>query len=466
VWSLDANSAAPAAAAARMFEVVPARAGVAGINENEYLCSVKDEANIYGPLAVAVPGTMAGIGQLWERWGALKWPAIVAPAQQLLEKGFAYGWTADAIKLKEDAIRKFESSVRHLMPSGKLPKATDSWRRPDMEKTLARIAKAGWKDFYEGELGRKIADHLSSIGGIMTRKDMSAYQPRITEAYAGAYRKARVYGATLPNGGLSSLQILNMLEGFEPGSDRTAIYWHRWAEILKLAWRDRLLYMGDPGFSSIAIEKFLSKEYAAGRVETLRQFPNQVDRLVPPFLNVPAGGTLHVSAADTKGNLVAVTISHGGFFGSCVTVPDTGITLGHGMCRFDPHPGLINSVGPGKRPLNNVAPMIVRVDERDVALGLRGGRRIVNASAQLAHRIVDYGATASQATGAPRIHVQAREPGEIAPSAGADILAELAAMGHQLNPTADLVSGAHCAELLKKEKKVRAGGNVAAAGAP
>src|SRR5688572_26369757 len=119
VWSLDANSVAPAAATERMFEVIPVRKGPAGINEREYACSVKDDANVYGPLAVGVPGTMAGIGLLWERWGALKWPDIVAPARELLEKGFPYGSTADAIKLKEVPIRSFEPTAKHLMPSGK-----------------------------------------------------------------------------------------------------------------------------------------------------------------------------------------------------------------------------------------------------------------------------------------------------------------------------------------------------------
>jgi gamma-glutamyltranspeptidase/glutathione hydrolase len=464
VWSLDADSVAPAAAKERMYEVIPVRKGPAGINELEYACSVKDDANIYGPLAVAVPGTMAGIGLLWERWGALKWYDIVAPAREVLEKGFPYGSAADAIKLKEAPIRSLESSTKHLMPSGKLPEASDLWHRPDMQKTLARISSAGWKDFYEGELGRKIADHLSGTGGIITRNDMAAYQPRVTKAYEITYRAAKAYGAALPNGGLSTLQILNMLEYFTPGSDSLAAYWHLWAEIQKLAWRDRFRYLGDPGFSKVPIERLLSKDYAAGRTETIRQFPKHVDSLVPSVPNGPSKGTLHVSAADTKGNLVAVTISHGGFFGSCVTVPQTGITLGHGMCRFDPHPGTVNSVGPRKRPLNNVAPMIVRTQDRDVALGLRGGRRIVNVSAQLAHRIVDYGATGSEATGAPRIHVQAREPAEIADSVPAKLREELAAMGHQLKPVTDLVLGAHCAEFLKKQNKVRAGGNVAAAG--
>lgn len=463
VWSLDADAVAPAAAHERMFTVLPVAGGPPGINENEYGCSVKEDANIYGPLAVAVPGTLGGIGSLWERWGKLKWQDIVAPSLILLEDGFPYGWTADAIKLKERSIRKFDASVHHLMPGGRLPDARDVWRRPDMEKTLKRLVTAGWRDFYDGELGRKIADFVAGLGGVLTRKDMAGFEPRITEPYAVTYRNARVYGAILPNGGLSSLQILNMLDCFEPVSDDNADYWHRLAEILKLAWRDRLLYLGDPEFAKVPVARLISKDYAAGRVETIRQFPNHVDRLAPPLPNSSPPGTLHVSAADASGNLVAITISHGGFFGSCLTVPGTGITLGHGMCRFDPRPGLANSPGPRKRPLNNVAPMIVQMQDRDIALGLRGGRRIVNVSTQLVQRIVDFKATGRQAATAPRMHMQAKEPGEIAASLSPSLLKQLLEMGHELKPVQDLVTGAHCAEFLKKEATVRASGNVFAA---
>jgi gamma-glutamyltranspeptidase len=121
-------------------------------------------------------------------------------------------------------------------------------------------------------------------------------------------------------------------------------------------------------------------------------------------------------------------------------------------------------VGAGKRPLNNVSPTILRLPDRDVALGLRGGRRIVNVSAQLAQRIIDFKSTVSEATAAPRLIMQAKEPGEIADSLEPSIVKELVSMGHELKPVAGLVMGANGAEFLKRERKVRAGGNAAAAG--
>lgn len=464
VWSLDSNSIAPQAAHERMFEVIPVGEGSSGINENEYDCRVRNNANVYGPLAVGVPGMMAGLGVLWERWGRRKWRDIVAPSLELLADGFPYGSTAGAVKSMEMVIRRFEPTREHLMPDGKVPSPEDIWRRRDMAKTLERVASAGWRDFYEGEIGRQIADYIGSIGGILTPEDMANFEPRVTAPYQITYRGASVYGPILPNGCLSSLQILNMLACFEPIADDTVEYWHQLAEILKLAWRDRLRYLADPDFAEVPVDRILSQDYAAGRVETIRQFPEHVDNLAHHHTVEPPHGTLHVSAADTDGNLVSVTISHGGAFGSCVTIPDTGVILGHGMCRLDPRPGYANSIASGKRPLNNVAPMILRLQKRDVATGLPGGRRIISVNAQMSQRVMDYGATSWEAAAAPRMHVQVKEPVEISASVGKALVDRLIKIGHEVKPVNRIGGTAHGAEILTGENLVRAGGETWAAG--
>ena len=214
----------------------------------------------------------------------------------------------------------------------------------------------------------------------------------------------------------------------------------------------------------VPVERLLSKGYAAGRVEKIRQFPEHVDQLEPSIPGGSPHGTLHVSTGDVEGNLVSVTISQGGAFGSCVTVPGTGIILGHGMCRLDPRPGHVNSIAPRKRPLNNVAPMILRLPDRDVAVGLPGGRRLIGVSAQMAQRVVDYGATAYEAATAPRMHVQTKEPVQLTESVGDSILDGLVGMGHEVQPVPNVAGAAHNAEILKREGTVRAGGNTWAVG--
>jgi gamma-glutamyltranspeptidase/glutathione hydrolase len=365
-----------------------------------------------------------------------------------------FGSVANAVRVREAVIRRFPAAEKHLIPEGRLPKPDDKWHRRDMETTLARVAQAGWRDFYEGELGRRIADHVRNLGGILTREDMARFDPRIVSPYETTFRGGRVFSGVLANGGLSVAQMLNMWEQLPKASLTDPMYWHQLAEVGKLAWRDRLRYFGD----GAAPERFLSKDYAAGRVQTLRSDPRSVDRQSAPSAN-PGPGTVNITTADADGNMVAMTISHGGSFGSCVTVPDTGITLGHGMCRFDPRPGRPNSVAPRKRPLNNVCPTILRLPDRDVACGLRGGRRIVNVASHICRQLIEHNATGLGAITSPRLHVEEQGPIEVTRDMNDAIVRELRLIGHEVN-ILDAVGGPTNACECLKDGGLRAASNV------
>ncbi|HEV2325844.1 MAG TPA: gamma-glutamyltransferase [Terracidiphilus sp.] len=464
VWSLDSNSTAPAAAHERMYEVMAKIPGKVGLNENEYECSVKDDANIYGPLAAAPPGFMGGVGMLWEKWGRLKWPEIVEPSIALVQNGFLYHDNAMEIERRLPVIRRYEATFRMVMPEGKLPNPGDIWPRPGLDITFARLASAGWRDYYEGELGRHIGDYIESIGGVMTRADMAAFQPRVTEPLASSFRGAPVYGPILPNGSLSAIQILNMLDCIDPLPIEDVRYWHRMAEILKLGWRDRLRYLADPDFVDVPAALLLSRDYAAGRVEILRNFPDYVDRLGPLQPAANPHGTANVSAADSEGNLVAVTLTQGNPFGTCVTVPGTGFTISHGMCRFDPRPGLPNSIAPRKRPLNNLCSILLRLPDRDIALGMQGGRRMISVIPQVAQRMVDFGMSPQAAAVSPRIHTMGFEPIECEIFPPFPFLEELRNAGHEVRPVEEVGRTVHAAELFHASKQIRAGGSTFAAG--
>ena len=464
VWSLDSNSAAPAAAHASMYEVTEKIPGKVGVNENEYDCSVKNDANVYGPLAAAPPGFMGGVGMLWEKWGRLKWSEIVEPSIALVQDGFPYGENAAEIERRLPIIRQYEPTYRLLMPDGKLPDAADIWHRPDLDRTLERLASAGWRDCYEGEIGRSIGDYVQSIGGIMTRDDMAAFESRVGVPLESCFRGAMVYGPILPNGSLSAMQILNMLDQFESLSLDNVHYWHRFAEILKLAWRDRIGYLADPDFVDVPGTRLLSRDYAAGRVEVLRNFRSYVDPLGSPQPPAMPHGTANVSAADAEGNVVAVTLTQGNPFGTCVTVPGTGFTLAHGMCRFDPRPGLPNSIAPRKRPLNNLGSMIIRLSDRDLAVGMQGGRRIISVIPQVAQRMIDFGMYPHEAATSPRIHTMGHEPVECEQSPPFPLEKELRSIGHDVRPVSEVGRTVHVAELFHATKTIVAGGSTFAAG--
>ncbi len=464
VFSLDANCIAPAAAREDMFDITARVAGKVGINEHEYDCSVAEDANVFGPLSVAPPGFVAGVGVLWEKWGRLKWKQIVAAALDVADNGVHYGDTAAAVAKRLSIVRRYEASAQLLLEDAGPPAADDIWHRPDLVGTLQRLATAGWRDFYEGDLGRRIGDHVSAIGGAMTRADMAAFEPRIGRTLETRYLIATVHGADLPNGAISVLQILDMLECLDCVPLEQPQYWHNLAEVLKLAWRDRLRYLGDPAAVDVPVDRLLDKTYAAGAARTIRESPAHVNREGPSRPSASRHGTAHVSAADAQGNVVSVTISQGNPLGSCIVVPGTGFVLGHGMCRFDPRAGRPDSIAPGKRPLNNVCPLVIRTPDRDIAVGMRGGRRIVSVVAQMAHRLVDFDMSPSAAATSARIHTLSDEPIEYDAAVPFPFVAELARMGHELRAVDELGGTAHCAEVSRPTRIVRAGGSIGAAG--
>jgi gamma-glutamyltranspeptidase / glutathione hydrolase len=420
VWSVDANTVAPAAATPAMFRVLPVRPGPPSLNEREYGCSVEDDANFYGPLSVGVPGFLGGVGAMWDRWGTLPWADIVAPARALVDAGLPYDAVRKDVEFKRKAIERYPSTAALLFRRGE-----DVWRRPELARTLQQLAAAGWEDFYRGELGRTIADFVRSQGGLLTREDMAAFAPRITEPYSGVYRGAEIHTAVSPNGGFSVIDALAELEREPVLPDSDARYWERLAPVLARMWTARLAG-SSPGPG-----------------------PH---------------GTVHVAAADAAGNVVSTTISQGGLFGSCLAVPGTGIILGHGMCRFDPHAGLANSPGPGKRPLNNCCPLIIRMAERDLAIGTRGGRRIVSVSVTLAQAIIDSGRGVHGAATAARMHTITGDPLEVSANFDPAIRAALEKSGYRVEVPDEVAGAAHGAEFLRGLGSIRAGGNTWAAG--
>src|SRR5262249_6564317 len=208
-------------------------------------------------------------------------------------------------------------------------------------------------------------------------------------------------------GGLTTLETLAVLKAL--GWDQWDANDPRWLrgqlEALRLAWDDRLKYLGDPDQANVPIRRLLSaghtRELATLVQESLRSrqpVPAQTD-------GRSAGGTIHLSAVDRSGMMVALTMTHGGSFGAQVTVDGLGLTLGHGMSRFDPRPDHPNAPGPGKRPLHNMCPTVVLRDGRPVlALGGRGGRRIPNAVFEVLTAFLARQAHLDEAVAAPRIH--------------------------------------------------------------
>lgn len=397
VTCIDANTTAPKAAAADMFQV-DARG------------RVRDESNYYGWLSAGVPGTLAGLQLALERHGNKSLGEVLAPAIRFARDGFEVPETVavhTAIASKE--LEADPVSKRIYFPHENRLTIGDTCRNVELADLLETLAERGSVEtFYRGDIAQHIASEFQRNGGLVTAEDFALYEAREVQPVAISWGDDSIHTVPLTGGGSSTMQALLTLralrwERFESPGKR----YHAALEALRLAWRDRFLYFGDPEHVEVPTERLLSDDYAE---QLAREVDESVKAGVPIDFDLDTfeqAGTVNVSAGDAQGNVVALTLTHGGAYGARVTVEGTGLTLGHGISRFDPRPGYANSIGPGKRPVNNMMPTVVLRRGRPVlAIGGRGGRLIPNALFSALLPFVVEGESMERSLGAPRLHTE------------------------------------------------------------
>ncbi len=398
VSAIDFNTAAPAAATEDMF--APGPDG-----------KVKGAVNETGWLAAGVPGVLAGLQLALDRFGSKPFAELVAPAAALARDGFKVeAGLASAIKSTAPLLAKDPASAKLLLPGGEPLKAGAVLRNPDLAALFDDLAKAkSVEPFYKGAPAKRIAAAFKAGGGLVTAADLAAYRARVVEPLALKWRGFSAHTPPPAAGGATALEALAVLKALgwddwkadDARSSRAAL------EALRLAWDDRLRLLGDPGKEEGPARRLLGDDHAKALAERVTRALKEGKPAAAETDGRGAGGTIHLSAADGKGNWAALTLTHGEAFGARVTVPGLGLTLGHGMSRFEPRPKHPNSPGPGKRPLHNMSPTIVLRDGRPVAaLGGRGGRRIPNAVFGVLLSLVGRGAAFADALAAPRLHTE------------------------------------------------------------
>lgn len=398
VMGIDFNTAAPHAARADLFSL-------------DADGKVKGRANMYGWLAAGVPGTLAGLQLALDHYGTRSFRQCVQPALHLARDGFAVSKSlADSTRAARAQLLKDPATARLLLRQGEPLTAGSTFRNTDLAKMLQALADDNSVEaFYRGDIGRQIAAVFKKNGGLATAEDFAAYRAREVEPLQLTWRDCSIYTAPLTAGGATVLEALGILKelGWDKWEEGAAKNNRARLEALRLAWEDRLRWLGDPEKEKVPIDRLLSPEYARRQAGRVRE---ALEKGVPIRTSVErgsAGGTIHLSAADTQGNLAALTLTHGSHFGARVTVPGLGLILGHGMSRFEPRTGHPNSVGPGKRPLHNMCPTVVlRKGVPVAALGGAGGRKIPNAVFEVLLRYIARGLSLEQAVAAPRLHTE------------------------------------------------------------
>jgi gamma-glutamyltranspeptidase / glutathione hydrolase len=344
---------------------------------------VKDDRNIHGPGAVAVPGVVAGMEEAHRRHARLPWKDLVAPAVLLAGEGMLVDWwTTLMITASAVDLRRYPGSAATFLKDGLPPsapwgiKAETRLRLDNLKATLSHLAAAGPRDFYQGDLARSIASDISADGGSLSVEDLAAFRAHLREPIAIPYRGGKVLATPELTAGPTLAHALRLLQdNLKPASAPDAAAYAEYALALQAAYRERLKDMGDADG-----KRSLGAEYLA-----------------------PAC-TTHFSVVDRHGNMAAVTQTLLSSFGSKYVTPHTGIAMNNGIMWFDPTPGTTNSLAPGKRCLTNYTPVIAETkDGRRLAIGASGGRRILPSVMQLASFAMDYGMDLDAAIHQPRI---------------------------------------------------------------
>lgn len=375
-----------------------------------------------------VPGCVAGLHLAVTKYGRLPWSQVVAPAIECLRGGLHIHERL-AAELHGLLGPLTDAERRGLVGDGPLPKLGERLRLEPFLELFERLADRGPTDFYMGATAERLTGRIRSRGGSLSEADLAEYEALKVQPIHVSYRGYDIYTPPPTLGGVSVLQALNLLEGRDMASAPHGSV--RWADALvrayRLVWRDRLARLGDTETARADAEHMLSDAYAA-------ELRPQADRLDP---SAPAAGwrggpgTIHVSAGDREGNMVALTQS---LIGGGHMVPELGLIVNQALIMFDPRPDHPNAPGPGKRPLVNMSPVVITKRGRPLfALGAPGARHIISAVSQIITNLLDYDMDPTDALAAPRIHCEADGPVLVEACAHESVAAGLAAIGHDVH---------------------------------
>ena len=379
-------------------------------------------ASTKGWRAVAIPGTVAGMEEVHDRWGKLPRADVMAPAIALARDGFVLKPSdVDLLRTSTAAFAKDPYASKIFLHADGTPLAAgEKLVQPDLARTLQRIARDGARAFYAGPIAREIVKSSKKGGGILLRQDFAHYHTRMMAPLTCDYRGYHIDTAPPPSGGGVALcEMLNILSGYDMHGLglHTAASVQREVEAMRHAYADRQ-DLGDPAFVANPVAHLTDPAYA----RQIRQYlplnhavPSA--SLHPGMPEAEKEETTHYSIADRDGMAVAVTYTLNGWFGAGVVAGRTGIVMNDEMDDFSSQPGApnmfgivgsaANAIAPGKTPLSSMAPTIVSRAGRPVmVLGSPGGSRIPTIVLSVLTGMVDYGLDVQQAVDLPRIHEQ------------------------------------------------------------
>ncbi len=359
-----------------------------------------------GILSSPVPSNLEGYRLLLEAHGTMSLARVLEPAMELAEEGFLVTETFhEQIAHNREVFARYPTTAAVFLPKGSPPEAGAIFRQPDYARTLRQVAERGAREFYEGELARRIAAFFAKEGGILTEQDLESYRAKWVEPISISYRGYTIVTQPPNSSAIALLEELNIMEGFDSRGlgHNTAPYLHRFMESVRLALADRNRYVADTDAVPVPLEALLSEEYAAR--QRARISPDKASAALSPgdLTSEPDGDTTHLTVMDGEGNAVALTQTLGAGFGSKLIVGDTGLFFSNQMRHMHLEPGSPSQVRGGMRPRSNQSPTVVlRNGEPVLALGSPGNDGIWQRVAQVIVNVLDFGMSVQDAVEVPR----------------------------------------------------------------
>jgi gamma-glutamyltranspeptidase / glutathione hydrolase len=368
-----------------------------------------------GPLPVSVPGAVDGWFELHGKFGRLPMKALLAPAIRYAEEGFPVSeLIAYYMGRSMPSLGKYPGFRETYSVDGvRAPRSGEIFRNPRLARTLRQVAEGGRDAFYKGDIARKIAEYMKAQGGFLSVEDFAAHHSDWVEPVSVNYRGYDVWEIPGNGQGIATLQMLNILEGYDfsaiPfGSPRHV---HLFTETKKLVFEDRAKFYGDPAFAAVPVRGLLSKAYAAQRRALIDEH-RASHRLEAGNPALKEGDTIYLTTADQDGNMVSLIQSNYRGMGSGMTPGDLGFCLQDRGEMFTLDPGQANTYAPGKRPFHTIIPAFVtKGGEAFLSFGVMGGEFQPQGQVQIIMNIVDFGMGIQEAGDAPRMaHDGSPEP--------------------------------------------------------
>ncbi len=414
-----------------------------------------------GLLCGTVPGVPAACHILLDRWGTRGFAELSRDAIYLAEEGFPVSeYLLEFLAVHGDKLRKYPTSARIYFPNGRMLRAGEILRNPDLAETLRAMANRD--EFYRGAMARRVASFCENNGGLFRCEDFAAYEARVEEPVSVNYRGYQVYKNASACQGPTELVLLNQLERHDLAAlgHNSAAYIGLCAAAAKRAYGTREKYLGDRAFIDIPFDLILAKDYQG----------EPMGEVFGKGAANHAGDTSYLAIIDKDRNAVSMTPSLHSAFGTGIVIGDTGLIFN---CRGDcfvmneKHP---NALMPGKRPRSTLTPTLILKDgEPSMVLGSPGGDDQPLRIAQTFLNMVDFGMNIQDAIEAPRWSTtsfpatefpQTAYPGHLSVEdrIPAEVRAELGVPGHQVETVGPWTMGANCGVTVDHESGVLSAG--------